>query len=202
VQDFFERTVFRSGSGVSEFEPDTCTMYLYQPKSDRPFESVAHHELIHWIQFICYTLGGFQSALIHMRDESTKNILRQSVRFSPLESEEQFFNSSFYHEGIDKNISEMQLAFRDSFICEKLFFKMSKCYGLSSVLVALKPEFLIPRTLLQINNWAIDILRYKSTKPQSHLKYAGLTDHHKSILAKRNMLASNWIQETSSKVWL
>jgi hypothetical protein len=181
MQALFERTVFRTESGGSEFDPHTCTMYLYRPSSDRPFESVAHHELMHWLQFIAYTLGGFQSALIHMRDECSKYILSQPVRFPLPEGEEQFLNSNFFHEGMDKNISVNQTIFRDSLICEKLFFRMSTCYGLSSTLVALKPELLIPRMLLRINNWAIDILCYKSTKPQGYLKYTDLGDHPKLI---------------------
>lgn len=179
MQDFFERTVFRSESGGSEFEPHTCTMYLYRPKSDRPFESVGRHELTHWLQFVCSTVGGFLSALMHFRDELAKTILSQPVRSSLPESEEQFFNSTFFHEGIDKKISFHQNYFRDALICERLFFRMSTCYGLSSVRAALKPELLIPRTLLRINNWATDILCYKSTEPKGYLDE--LTEHQKLI---------------------
>jgi hypothetical protein len=45
----------------------------------------------------------------------------------------------------------------------------------------MKPEFLIPRMLLEISNWAIDILCYKSTRPQGYLKYTDLADHPKLI---------------------
>jgi hypothetical protein len=198
MQDFFERTVFRSESGGSEYDPHTHTMYLHRHNSDR-FGIVIYHESIHWVQFICYTFGGFINTLMHIRDEYAKRILsryfwskdkfRHPVRFS-LPKNEAFFNPKFDHEGmkekvwIEENIWPDQHFWRDALLCEKLFLQMSEHYEegykeVSSVQVLMQPEFLIPRIMQRINNWAVDTLSYRSTKTKVYLDFTNFGDHPK-----------------------
>lgn len=198
MQDFFERKVFRSGNGGSEYDPQTYTLRFAGPYPGVPFVNRLFHELIHWMQHICYTFGGFQSASIHMRDELAKQVLikyakskvdyqRHQVQFSLPESRA-FFNSYFDHEGIEQNIWMHQHAWRDQLICENLFLQMSECYedgkgykGISSVHEILQPELLIPRTLLRINNWAIGTLGYSSIEPRGPLEITNFANHPKLI---------------------
>lgn len=53
-------------------------MYVYRPYLEIPLGSAILHEIMHWIQYIAYTFGGFLSASIHMRDELSKQILINS----------------------------------------------------------------------------------------------------------------------------
>jgi hypothetical protein len=193
MQDFFERIVFRSPSGGSEYDPQTYTMHLHRPMTDRPFEPVFLHELTHWFQHICYTFGGFQSALRHARDESAKDIFsqyarmkdecqRNQIRFS-LPEGEAFFNPTFDQEGIEKGILRLQFAWRDALICENLFLRMSSFYEecgkeISTAHEILQPELLIPRTLMRLNNWAISSLCYKTTETKGYLGFT-IDDHPK-----------------------
>jgi hypothetical protein len=196
VQDFFKRTVFRSGTGKSEYDPYTYTMSLAGSYSSPLTNAVVMHEMMHWGQHICYTFGGFQSALMHLRDEDSKHILLRysrlkderrfiipQARFSLPGNVEAFFNAIFdhdEHEWIDENIWLYQNLWRDSFICENLFLRMSEWYekgykGISSVHEVLKPERLIPRVLQRITFLARGTLGYKSIEPPSALEITNPT---------------------------
>jgi hypothetical protein len=194
VQDLFERTVFKSGVGGSDYDPHTFTMYLNWTDSNRPSGPITLHETLHWIQYISYTFCGFINALIHMRDELSKQILikyanlkddcqKHQVRFS-LPEGKAFFNFYFDHEGMERNIHLHQIAWRDAFICENLFLYMSSFYKeyskeMSSAHEILQPELLIPRTLLRVNNWAIGTLCYSSVKPRANLELTDFANHPK-----------------------
>jgi hypothetical protein len=194
MRGLFERTVFGSGSEGSEYDPHTFTTHLIWTYSDKPFVIVALHEILHWLQFISYTFGGFLSALIHMRDELSKQILikyanskddclRHQVLFS-LPEDNAFFDSHFDHKGIEQNIQLHQVAWRDALICEWLFCRMSKFYkkcasAMASAHEILQPELLIPRTLLRMNNWAIGTLGYRSIDPRGPLEITDFANHPK-----------------------
>lgn len=205
MKSLFERTVFKSESGESDYDPQTFTMRFYRPYLEIPLGSVILHEIMHWIQNIAYTFGGFISALTHMRDDLSKQILikyakskvdcqSRQVRFS-LPEGEAFFNLFFDHEGMERNIQLHQIAWRDEFICENLFLRMSEYYEdgigykyyeegkgykvVSSVHEILKPELLIPRTLVRMNNWARGTLGYRSTEPRHPLEITDFAKHPK-----------------------
>jgi hypothetical protein len=196
VKSLFERTVFKSESGESDYDPQTFTMRFYRPYLETPLGSVILHEIMHWIQSIAYTFGGFISALTHIRDDLSKQILikyakskvdcqNHKVLFS-LPEGEAFFNFYFDHEGMERNIQLHQIAWRDARICEYLFCNMSSFYELSASVMAsaheiLQPELLIPRTLLRMNNWAIGTLVYRSTEPQGPLEITDFANHPKLI---------------------
>ena len=196
MRDLFERTVFRSESGGSDYEPQTYTMYLQWPHSGpNSYRAASYvgirgvHELFHWIQCISYTFGGFQSALIHMCNAFARDSLtiyanikderqRKLVRFSLPDNPKGFFNLTFDHEWINKDIYGRQIAWRDALLCERLFLHLSSFYGkgdYASVMASadkiLQPESLIPRMLLSINNWAIRILYYGSAEPLGNLEF-------------------------------
>lgn len=196
MQSLFERTVFRSESGGSEFDPHTYTMHLQWPYSGpdsyRALSYIgirAFHESFHWIQCISYTFGGFQSALIHMCDAFARDTLttyanikderlRQLLRFSLPDNPKDFFHLTFNHEWINDDIYKCQIAWRDTLLCEKLFLHLSSFYGegdyasaMASADKILQPELLIPRMLLSINNWAVRILNYGSDEPLGHLEF-------------------------------
>lgn len=194
MQDLFERTVFRTPGGRAEYDPHTYTLCFPGPDLGGSSALVVLHEILHWIQHISYSFGGFRSALIHARDEFAINILsqyarlkdkcqRHQVRFS-MPTSKAFFDLAFDHEWLEQDIWQPQVAWRDALICENLFLHMSSFYKeyhkeVSAAHELLQPELLIPRTLLRINAWAIDTLCYGSTKPQGHIEITDIDNHPK-----------------------
>ena len=194
----FERPVFAHPRGGGYYDLHTFTLCLSAGDNDEPsmVGSRFGHEILHWLQHIGTTSGGFLSMLSHIRDDHALNILKRyhwitdnepsnARLISPYIPTASFFELSFGNELQDSSIFVRQSAWRDLLLCERIFLKFSDIsHNFTDEDSLLDPATVVARALTQVHNWAIPFFCYR--KPPKELRF----DKDKDWIVKNFCAAS------------